>query len=96
MNKEIWILTREINEYDQDGSYFVAWFEDIDNIQVVLDVISKYDKYYIKKPFSDEFIENLKNGGGRLGGEYEWFYLRKMDPATLYIPEYEMENNNEN
>lgn len=25
---KIWVLTREINEYDQDGSYFEAVFQD--------------------------------------------------------------------
>jgi hypothetical protein len=63
----IWVLTREINEGNQDGEYFVdAWTEE-PTPQMLLD--SGVPENRLRHIFM--------NGGGRIGGEDEWFYLYK-------------------
>ena len=64
-----WVLTREINRYDQDGEYFVAWWPykpSMDELQTVgLD--------------ADESAWCVIGGGGRRQYEAEWYYLREVD-----------------
>jgi hypothetical protein len=42
---KVWILTREINEYDQDGEYFVAWFPTKPNEEQLL----KYECTHLER-----------------------------------------------
>lgn len=61
--ENLYVVTRSINEYNQDGEYFVGVFKlkpDKDDILNMLPCLS------------DEQVENLvKRGGGRLESEYE-------------------------
>ena len=62
----LWIVTREINQYDQDGEYFVAAFDhkpDFKELQILL------------PDQSDVTIGKLTRGGGRQNSEDEWFLL---------------------
>jgi hypothetical protein len=62
----IWILTREINEYDQDGEYFVdAWLE------------KPTHQILTAAGVPQNRLRHVLNGGGRVGFEYEYFYLRE-------------------
>lgn len=62
--KTLWILTREINEYDQDGAYFVAaWLTRPDAHQL----------HAAGVPF--KIMNWVENGGGRKDVEEEWFNL---------------------
>jgi hypothetical protein len=64
----IWILTREINEYDQDGEYFVdAWLE-----KPTHEILSAS-----KVPTNR--LRHVLNGGGRIGFENEWFHLKEKN-----------------
>lgn len=68
MSNSVWILTREVNDYNQDGEYFVKVFAD------------KPSKGELKSsyPLTNEEVENLLlHGGGRLEIESEWYYLRE-------------------
>ena len=65
---KIFVLTREINRYDQDGEYFV--------------------EVYVSKPSYQQLIEigvprnrirHVMNGGGRVGTEDQWFFLREKE-----------------
>ena len=63
----IWVLTREINQYDQDGEYFVdAWQEK--PTHVILTNLG----------VPQNRLRHVMNGGGRVGTEDEWFYLREQ------------------
>ncbi len=66
----MWILTREINEYNQDGAYFVFAFQNKPTIQELKDVL---------KIENDTTIEWIMQGGGRQCLEDEWYYLFEMD-----------------
>jgi hypothetical protein len=68
-----WILTREINEYDQDGEYFVAVFRSKPSHEILEDILN-IDPYYGKK-----LIEHILAGGGRRDNEHEWYHLRHVE-----------------
>ncbi len=62
----IWILTRAINEYDQDGEYFVdAWDKKPTHQTLTLSGVPQ------------NRLRHVLNGGGRVEFEYEWFFLRE-------------------
>jgi hypothetical protein len=62
----IWVLTREINQYDQDGEYFVEVFRDKPTHQQLTANGVPTDR-----------LRHVLNGGGREDFEYEWFWLRQ-------------------
>ena len=66
----IWILTREVNEYDQEGAYFVAAFLTKPTAEEIRAVTWTQA--------SDEFIGHLLNGGGREREEHEWYWLTQF------------------
>lgn len=70
-NSKVWILTRAINDYNQDGEYFVAVFkEKPSREQLSAATGAKYDS---------EVVDNLLwNGGIRLGDEETWYYLSEV------------------
>lgn len=64
----VWVLTREINEYDQYGEYFVACFSEKPSKQLLL-----------KAEVPESHLDHLlNNGGGRIGIEDEWYFLREV------------------
>lgn len=66
----VWVITREINQYDQDGRYLMYTFT---------------TKPSIEKLNSLGFNgEHLFNGGGRIDEEYEWYYLEEVESGQLY------------
>lgn len=70
---KIWVLTAEVNEYDQFGAYFVSWFPE----KPVFKIIRKI----ILKNYSDEYVRHILNGGGRIYTEHTWYSLSEVDPA---------------
>ena len=62
----MWIVTRAINQYEQDGEYFVAAYKDKPNFQC-LKVLLPGE--------TDATIGKLTRGGGRHEFEGEWFFL---------------------
>ena len=66
---QIWILTREINAYDQDGEYFVSAFSQ----KPTADQIEKICGY------NELGAKHVLNGGGRRGTEDEWYNLKTVE-----------------
>ena len=64
----MWVVTREINEYNQDGEYFVSAYMDKPTFKQLKELISANDKT----------IGKLTRGGGRQKIEDEWYYLREV------------------
>lgn len=62
---KVWILTREVNEYDQDGEYFVAVFGE-----------KPHHTLLTANGVPQEHLRHVLNGGGHIGVEHEWFHLR--------------------
>lgn len=71
----MWILTREINEYDQDGEYFVDAWENYPSVESLMKATSCDEEYCI-------WLQ--ETGGGRKKyGEWEWFHFRKHETTNL-------------
>lgn len=71
----MWILTREINEYDQDGAYFEkAWVEKPTYTQLY----NAIKKYYEVDKIGSSLMKHIMNGGGRLDVEHTWFFLSEV------------------
>lgn len=70
----MWIITREINQYDQDGEYFVSAFIDKPTMEQITDCIG----------CNKEYGSHLLNGGGRIDKENEWYYLREIKEGKYY------------
>ena len=63
----VWILTRECNEYDQQGEYFVAVFGDKPTHQQLTELGIPTNR-----------LHHTLNGGGRVGNDYEWYHLKNF------------------
>ena len=66
---QIWILTHEINEYNQDGEYFDRAFAQ----KPTIDQIKEACRY------NEMGAKHVLNGGGRKNNEYMWFNLKVME-----------------
>lgn len=62
----VWVLTREINEYNQEGEYFIAAYQDKPDLDKLKETITDV---------SDDYLEHILTTGGRLKYEEEWYRL---------------------
>jgi hypothetical protein len=70
---KIWVLTKEYNDYNQHGEYFIhAWLEKPtkENLQE-----------YLNSWYLQAFSEHILNGGGRKRLEDEWYNLVVVENA---------------
>jgi hypothetical protein len=65
----IWVLTSEVNEYDQFGEYFEYGWAEKPTKEMVL-------KRLPKNAHKD--IDHIMEGGGRLNDSYEWYNFYKV------------------
>jgi len=72
----MWVVTRAINQYDQEGDYLVSVFENKPTFQELKKVLPNE---------SDTTIGKLTRGGGRQNIEYEWFFLTELKNGELYV-----------
>jgi hypothetical protein len=62
----VWVLTRELNQYDQYGEYFVAVFGE-----------APHHTDLTEHGVPQNRLRHVLNGGGRVDYEDEWYYLRQ-------------------
>lgn len=79
-NKEpvkVWVLTYEVNDYDQHGSYFEAVFARHPSLKTLADYFATNTvRASIGDPMQAvAFLEHLRAGGGRQGVEDTWYNL---------------------
>lgn len=72
----MWVVTRAINQYDQDGDYLVCVFENKPTFEELKNVL---------KGESDVTIGKLTRGGGRQDTEGEWYFLEELKSGELYV-----------
>ena len=74
---KLYILVSEINEYDQAGQYFIdAWSHKPSKEELATAILTRGEPRFSM----EDTVQNLlNNGGGRLGVEYEWFYLKELN-----------------
>jgi len=70
----MWVITRSINDYNQDGDYFVSVFDHKPSVEELKKLLR----------CGDEYAKNLENGGGRYDGEGEWHHLTEMGSGVIY------------
>ena len=66
----IYILTSMYNDYDQHGEYFIKAFKEKPAIDELRNLINEDDNV---------LINLINNGGGRMGVEYCWYYLKSVE-----------------
>lgn len=66
---KVWIITSEVNAYDQEGEYFEAVFSKKPDISDIC-------KHGIGADTAEHL---LKTGGGRRNCEDSWYFLREHD-----------------
>jgi hypothetical protein len=78
-----WVLTREHNEYDQHGEYFVAVFSRKPTHAELASVFSQ-DGYFRGNDIMAAlaFIEHLLTGGGQQKQEDTWYNLAEVGYAN--------------
>lgn len=79
MSKKLWVLTRELNAYEQDGEYFEAAFIGKPTAKHLKRVLKLRDTEE-----ADELISHILDGGGRMGIENEWYNLEEYEEGTKY------------
>lgn len=65
---KVWVLTRGINEYNQDGEYYENVFANKPTAKQLIDCGVHAAE-----------VEHVLKGGGRTKHEYYWFFLREED-----------------
>ena len=76
---KVYVLTYEVNQYDQYGRYFVAVFKGIPSLEDLAKVMSNQDWNLGNVMEAVAFLEHLRKGGGRRGVEDQWYYLDEVD-----------------
>ena len=67
----VYVLTFEVNDYDQHGEYFLAAFKGKPTIEILSGVPTlNYDV---------PSLEHLLKGGGRRGHEHVWYNLVEVE-----------------
>lgn len=63
--KKVWILTSEVNDYNQHGEYFEKMFFEEPTIKELQEITA----------CTKEYCQHILNGGGRQEDEYVWYNL---------------------
>ena len=78
-NNTCWVLTREHNEYDQMGEYFVAVFQEKPTFQQLEPPVAEWACTLPDSPKIDHVVGNLiRTGGDRIKTENTWFHLKEI------------------
>jgi hypothetical protein len=77
MTNSVWVLTREINQYDQDGEYFVAVFKTKPTAKQLAHTLTSYNHLSSNVMAALATVLHILDGGGREGTEDEWYNLRE-------------------
>lgn len=74
MTTGIWVLTKEVNDYNQHGAYFVrAWVGKPTEADVKKEIgVSDYQWNELK------YGKHIMAGGGRINYEYDWYILEEQ------------------
>jgi hypothetical protein len=73
-----YILTRQHNEYDQYGEYFVAWFAERPTAVEVQAAVKRDEESEIDEALATHIL----SGGGRQTSENVWWHLKQVSSAN--------------
>lgn len=70
----MWVVTAQVNDYNQHGDYFVAVYRDKPTAEQLKSLLL----------LSDTTIHHILKGGGRQPYEDEWFELFEVSEGHRY------------
>lgn len=70
----MWIITRCINEYDQDGDYFFAAFTEHPSLNEIMLTVGCNENY----------ANNILSNRGRVNLEHDWYFLTEVYNGEIY------------
>ncbi len=78
---KVWVLTRSINDYNQDGDYFEAVFAKQPSVKQLADFFYGKDGGHgsMDVMAAVSFLEHVRSGGGRRGTEDTWYDLEEKE-----------------
>lgn len=79
MTQKIWVLTREHNDYNQLGAYFVTAWTSVPSKEQLIDATVEHQPGSVSELL--KFVLRLEEGGGRHGVEDVWFNLDCIAPG---------------
>jgi len=73
----VYVLTFELNDYDQHGDYILTVFESLPTLQELSAWFSKHNETPRFRDMGEAvaFFEHLRQGGGRQDREDMWYSL---------------------
>lgn len=77
--RTVWILTYEINDYNQEGEYFLAAFDKKPDHQKLAQALRGQQNNPSDIMSALALIEHILKGGGRRGAENHWYGLQEVE-----------------
>lgn len=77
--KTLWVLTHQVNDYNQCGDYFVAAWRKKPTKDQLRTALHDLDSICP----SDELVNHVYTTGGRQGTEDYWYTLRELKEGEI-------------
>ena len=77
--RTVWILTYEVNNYDQEGEYFLAAFDKKPDHQKLAESLRGASGVPSDIMSALALLEHILKGGGRRGDEQRWYSLEEVE-----------------
>lgn len=79
----MWVLTREVNDYDQHGHYLITVFEEKPSKEELKAFLQKAE-YNWSGELPDDRLDHVLSKGGIQNGEGSGFFLKELSEGELY------------
>lgn len=83
---DIWVLTRSINDYNQDGEYFEMAWDHKPSLQELANQLVGRGEGDVMQAVS--LLLHIEAGGGRQGFEDTWYHLRQVNSPANPVGHY--------
>jgi len=70
----MWVITAEINDYNQEGEYFVGVYKNKPTFQQLKELLNE----------DNVTVGKLTRGGGRQSTENVWYNLKEVEEGINY------------
>ena len=71
----VWVVTKEVNAYDQFGDYLIGVFIEKPTVTQLQSLLPE---------LRTDAATHLERGGGRIKTEDEWYYLTRLEVGKNY------------
>lgn len=83
----MWVITRAINEYYQDGDYFVACYKNKPSFEEFVKVVAKSEGWrenHFDEVDEIERVRRYYENKGRFSNENSWYFLSEIKEGEVY------------